>query len=91
MATLKPFDEEAIIKAAKETGGALVTIEEHSINGGLGATVSQIVCANHPVPPVKTLAFPDEYLVTGNSLELFAIMASMPRASQPQWKHSFPR
>lgn len=49
MATLKPFDEEAIIKAAKETG-ALVTIEEHSINGGLGATVSQIVCANHPVP-----------------------------------------
>nr|WP_319474005.1 transketolase C-terminal domain-containing protein [uncultured Sphaerochaeta sp.] len=70
MATIKPFDEKAIIKAAKETG-ALVTIEEHSINGGLGATVSQIVCANHPVP-VKTLAFPDAYLVTGNSLELFA-------------------
>ena len=70
MATLKPFDEEAIIQASKETK-ALLTIEEHSINGGLGATVCQIVCANHPVP-VKTLAFPDEYLVTGSSLELFA-------------------
>lgn len=70
MATVKPFDEEAIIKAAKETG-AIVTIEEHSINGGLGATVSQIVCEHHPIP-VKTLGFPDEYLVTGNSLELFA-------------------
>jgi len=70
MATLKPFDEEAIIKAARETG-AILTVEEHSINGGLGATVSQIVCANHPVP-VSTLGLPDEYLVTGTSLELFS-------------------
>ena len=70
MATLKPFDEEAIIKAAKETK-AIITIEEHSVNGGLGATVSQIVCANHPVP-VTTLGFPDQYLVTGNSLQLFS-------------------
>ncbi|MGH0052985.1 MAG: transketolase family protein [Sphaerochaetaceae bacterium] len=70
MATLKPFDETAIIKAAKETK-AIVTIEEHSINGGLGATVSQIVCSNHPIP-VKTLGFPDEYLVTGESRDLFA-------------------
>ena len=70
MATLKPVDEEAIIKAAKETK-AIITIEEHSVNGGLGATVGQIVSANHPVF-VKTLGLPDEYLVTGNSLELFA-------------------
>ncbi len=69
MATLKPFDKEAIIKAAKETK-AIVSIEEHSINGGLGATVSQVVCENHPVK-VKTLGLPDEYLITGNSLELF--------------------
>ncbi|NCC66513.1 MAG: hypothetical protein EOM15_17910 [Spirochaetia bacterium] len=70
MATLKPFDEEAIIKAAKKTK-AIITIEEHSVNGGLGATVSQIVCANHPVF-VTTIGLPDQYLVTGNSLELFA-------------------
>jgi len=70
MASLKPFDADAIIKAAKETR-AIVTIEEHSINGGLGATVSQIVCAHHPTR-VRTLALPDEFLVTGTSLELFA-------------------
>ncbi len=69
ISTLKPFDEEAIIKAARETG-AIVTVEEHSVNGGLGATVCQIVCANHPVP-VVTLGLPDEYLATGTSLELF--------------------
>ncbi|MCK9547018.1 MAG: transketolase [Sphaerochaeta sp.] len=70
MASLKPFDTDAIIQAAEETR-AIVTIEEHSINGGLGATVSQIVTAHHPIR-VRTLALPDEFLVTGTSLELFA-------------------
>ncbi len=69
MASIKPIDEEAIIKAAEETG-ALLSIEEHSIYGGLGATICQIASASHPVP-VKCLGLPDEYLVTGNSLELF--------------------
>lgn len=70
MASIKPLDKDAVIKAAEETG-ALLTVEEHSIYGGLGATVSQIAAENHPVP-VKCLGLPDEYLVTGNSLELFA-------------------
>jgi transketolase len=69
MATLKPFDREAIEKAARETG-AILTVEEHSVNGGLGATVAQIVGQCCPVP-VSTLAFPDEYLITGTSQELF--------------------
>lgn len=70
MASLKPFDTEAIVKAAKETR-AILTIEEHSINGGLGATVSQVVTAHHPTY-VRTLALPDEFLKTGTSAELFA-------------------
>jgi transketolase len=70
MATLKPFDTEAIEQAARETG-AILSAEEHSVNGGLGATVSQIVSQCCPVP-VTTLAFPDEYLITGTSLELFS-------------------
>lgn len=70
MASLKPFDTDAIVQAAKETK-AIVTIEEHSINGGLGATVSQIASAHHPTR-VLTLALPDEFLITGTSLELFA-------------------
>ena len=47
--TIKPIDEEIIIKAAKETG-AIVTAEEHYIMGGLGSAVSEVTSANCPVP-----------------------------------------
>lgn len=47
--TLKPIDEKAIIEAAQETG-AIVTAEEHQINGGLGSAVAEILGANCPVP-----------------------------------------
>ncbi|MEG2323794.1 MAG: transketolase family protein [Anaerovoracaceae bacterium] len=46
--TIKPIDEEIIIKAAKETG-KIVTAEEHSIIGGLGSAVAEVVVRNHPV------------------------------------------
>ena len=52
MATIKPIDSEIIIKAAKETG-AIVTAEEHSVIGGLGSAVSEVVCETVPVPVVK--------------------------------------
>ena len=45
--TIKPIDEEIIIKAAKETG-AIVTAEEHSVIGGLGSAVSEVVVKNCP-------------------------------------------
>ena len=69
MHTIKPLDKEVIIKAANETKGIIV-VEEHSIYNGLGSLVSQIVCANHPCP-VKTVALPDDTLVTGEAQELF--------------------
>ncbi|MBJ8193124.1 transketolase family protein, partial [Bacillus cereus] len=49
MHTIKPLDEEAIITAARETG-RIITVEEHSIYGGLGAAVAEVVVQNHPVP-----------------------------------------
>ncbi len=52
IATIKPLDNEIIIKAAKETG-AIVTAEEHSVIGGLGSAVSEVVCEEYPVPVVK--------------------------------------
>lgn len=52
MATIKPIDKDIIIKAAKETG-AIVTAEEHSVIGGLGGAVSEVVCEECPVPVVK--------------------------------------
>ena len=50
--TIKPLDKDIVIKAAKETG-AIVTAEEHSIIGGLGSAVSELLCEECPVPVVK--------------------------------------
>ena len=47
--TIKPIDREAIIKAASDTG-AIVTCEEHSIIGGLGSAVAEVIVENNPVP-----------------------------------------
>ncbi|GFZ32118.1 transketolase [Clostridium zeae] len=69
MHTIKPLDEEAIIKSAKETKG-IITIEEHSVHGGLGAAVSEVVCQNEPTK-MKILAIADEAPITGNTKEVF--------------------
>ncbi|MFI5241047.1 MAG: transketolase family protein [Microgenomates group bacterium] len=47
--TIKPIDEEGIIKAAKVCG-AVVTIEEHQVMGGLGSAVAEVLAKKHPVP-----------------------------------------
>ena len=65
---IKPFDEEAIRKAAKETG-RIVTVEEHSQFGGLGAMVCETISEN-PVP-VRILGIPDENVVHGTNAEIF--------------------
>lgn len=65
MATVRPIDEEAIIAAAKETG-AIVTAEEHSIFGGLGSAVAEVVVENVPVP-MKRLGVPGIYAPTGSA------------------------
>lgn len=49
MHTIKPIDEETIIKAAQETKG-IVTAEEHSVLGGLGGSVAEILAKKHPAP-----------------------------------------
>ena len=69
MHTLKPADTETILKAARETG-MIVTAEEHSRFGGLGAIVSEITAEHCPVP-VRVLGIPDENAVHGKPLEIF--------------------
>jgi transketolase len=69
MHTLKPFDQEAVLKAAIETG-RILTVEEHSIYGGLGSAVAEIVSQEHPVP-MKILGIPDEFAVHGTALQIF--------------------
>ncbi|MAU11887.1 MAG: transketolase [Anaerolineaceae bacterium] len=69
MHTVKPIDHAAIEKAALETG-AILTAEEHSIVGGLGAAVAQIVTAKQPVP-MTYVAIMDEYAESGDPDDLF--------------------
>jgi transketolase len=69
MATIKPIDREAIAQAAAETGG-IVTAEEHTIYGGLGSAVAEVVVATHPVP-VRILGIPGVFAPTGSPAFLF--------------------
>ncbi len=68
MASLKPIDEEAIIKAARETG-AIVTAEEHQEHGGLGATVARVAVTHYPVP-MEFIAVKDKFGMSGKPAEL---------------------
>ena len=69
MHTLKPFDKEIVEKAARETG-KIITVEEHSIFGGLGGAVAEIVTQSTPVP-MRILGIPDEFSIHGKPLEIF--------------------
>ena len=69
MHTLKPVDEEAILKAARETG-KILTVEEHSRYGGLGGIVSELTAEHCPVK-MHILGIPDENVVHGKPLEIF--------------------
>jgi transketolase len=68
ISTIKPIDREIIIKAAKETKG-IVTAEEHSIIGGLGAMVSEVVCDEYPTL-VKMVGIKDTFGESGTPDEL---------------------
>lgn len=66
--TIKPIDKELLIKAAKETG-AIVTAEEHSVIGGLGSAVSEVVTEEFPVPVLK-VGIKDTFGESGKPVEL---------------------
>ena len=68
MHTLKPLDEAAVISSSQTR--FIVTMEEHSIYGGLGSAVAQVVCEYSPCE-VKCLAIPDEPAIAGNSEQVF--------------------
>jgi transketolase len=70
MATVKPLDEEAVIAAARETG-AIVTAEEHQINGGLGEAVARLTASRWPVP-MEFVAVNDRFGTSGAIGELMA-------------------
>ena len=68
MATIKPLDEELVLKAAKECG-KIVTCEEHSIIGGLGEAVSSLLAEKLPTP-VRRIGVNDEFGHSGPAADL---------------------
>jgi transketolase len=68
MHTVKPLDTESVLQAARETG-AFVTVEEHSIVGGLGGAVAETVTDAYPVP-IKRVGMADRFAETGPYLEM---------------------
>ena len=66
--TIKPIDDRTIISSAKKTG-AVVTVEEHQISGGLGGAVSEVLAKNFPVP-IEFIGMPDSFGESGEPEEL---------------------
>jgi transketolase len=82
MATASPIDVEAIVAAARDTGG-IVTAEEHTVRGGLGGAVAEVVVTQHPVP-MRILGIPGVFAPTGTAeflLEHFGLTADGIRAA----------
>ncbi|MFA6808297.1 MAG: transketolase C-terminal domain-containing protein [Eubacteriales bacterium] len=72
MHTIKPLDEECILKSVKKTG-VVVTAEEHTQIGGLGGAIAEFLAAHNPVP-IKFVASPDRFGVCGTYEELHEIL-----------------
>ena len=66
--TVKPLDQEIILKSARETG-ALVTAEEHSVIGGLGSAVSELLAERQPTPLIR-VGIHDRFGTSGKAEEL---------------------
>lgn len=68
LATIKPLDTAAILELAKNTG-AIVTVEEHQIAGGMGSAVAECLAQNNPVP-IEFVGVTDQFGQSGTSAEL---------------------
>jgi transketolase len=66
--TIKPIDEEILVRAAKETG-LIVTVEEHQVTGGMGSAVAEVLSQHHPVR-MKMLGMQDRFGESGRPEEL---------------------
>lgn len=66
--SIKPMDEETIIKAAKDAG-AIVTVEEHQVAGGMGSAVAEVLARNYPVP-IEFVGVQNQFGQSGAPIEL---------------------
>ncbi len=72
MATIKPIDKDIILQAAADTG-AIVTAEEHNVNGGLGSAVAEVLCESGKPVPMLRVGVEDAFGRSGPALELLEL------------------
>lgn len=72
MHTIKPLDTEAVLKLAEQCG-RIVTVEEHSLYGGLGGAVAEVLVQNKPVP-MTIMGIPDEDVPNGEDTDVFEML-----------------
>ncbi len=70
MHTIKPLDTETIIRVAQKTGH-IITVEDHSVNGGLGGAVAETLCEAGWGGKFKKIGMPDEFAVLGSLEEIY--------------------
>ena len=68
--SLRPFDEAAVLDTARRVQ-AIVTVEEHSVHGGLGSRVATLLMQAGVTPALRIVGIPDEYTYTGSQQEIF--------------------
>jgi transketolase len=71
LATIKPLDEEALWTLANETG-AIVTVEEHQVHGGMGSAVAECLAKHSPVP-IEFIGVQDQFGQSGTPAELIEL------------------
>ena len=71
MHTIKPLDSRAVEESARQTR-AVVTVEEHSVNGGLGEACAGVLMQAGIAVPMRIVGIPDEHIVSGSQGEIFA-------------------
>ena len=70
MHSIRPFDEEAVTHAATNSK-VVITVEEHSVNGGMGSRVASFLMQCGIFRPLRIVGIPDEHTVTGSQTEIF--------------------
>lgn len=70
MPTIKPLDTDLVLDAARRSR-AMITVEEHSVFGGLGEACAALLMQNNVHLPFRIVAIPDEYTVTGSQRDIF--------------------
>jgi transketolase len=76
--SLRPFDEKAVIDVVSRSK-VVITVEEHSIFGGLGSRVASLLMQEGLYRPMRIVGIPDEHIVTGNQKEIFEHYGMSPK------------